>query len=93
MQSPQTFSRGKVARSRSTVFSPPAAQSAAHVAPPGPPPTTATSYWFKARGGLHERRADGVGHHLTARREHRALLPLREKTEIAKLRDGAGPPL
>jgi hypothetical protein len=43
MQSPQTFSRGNFSRSRTSVRNPAAAQKAAQVEPPGPPPTIATS--------------------------------------------------
>src|SRR3954471_11948736 len=43
MQSPQTFSRGNVSRSRTTVRNPACAQKNAHEARRGPPPTIATS--------------------------------------------------
>jgi hypothetical protein len=42
-QSPQTFSRGKVSRSRRSVRRPFIAQKAAQLEPAGPPPTIATS--------------------------------------------------
>jgi hypothetical protein len=42
-QSPQTFSRGNLARSRTSVFKPAMAQNAAQLDPAGPPPTIATS--------------------------------------------------
>ncbi len=42
-KSPHTLSRGKLARSTSTVRNPPAASRAAAAAPAGPPPTTTTS--------------------------------------------------
>ena len=45
-QSPQTFSRGKMARSRTSVRRPAAAQNAAQLAPAGPLPTMATSHIF-----------------------------------------------
>src|SRR5206468_2107145 len=46
-QSPQTFSRGKFARSRTSVCKPAAAQNAAQLAPAGPLPTMATSHIFE----------------------------------------------
>src|SRR4029077_18064585 len=45
-QSPQTFSRGKLSRSRTSVRKPARAQNAAQLDPAGPPPTIATSNVF-----------------------------------------------
>src|SRR6059058_1288240 len=42
-QSPQTFSRGNLSRSRTSVRKPARAQNAAQLDPAGPPPTIATS--------------------------------------------------
>src|SRR5438876_12399412 len=42
-QSPQTFSRGNLSRSRTSVCKPARAQNAAQLDPAGPPPITATS--------------------------------------------------
>jgi hypothetical protein len=42
-QSPHTFSRGNLARSRTSVCKPARAQNAAQLDPAGPPPTIATS--------------------------------------------------
>src|SRR5690349_8607485 len=46
-QSPQTFSRGKIARSRTIVRSPAMAQKEAQAAPAGPLPAMATSHIFE----------------------------------------------
>src|SRR5437762_12995246 len=42
-QSPQTFSRGNLSRSSTSVCKPPRAQNAAQLDPAGPPPIIATS--------------------------------------------------
>ena len=69
MQSPQTFSRGKTARSRRRTRSPASAHPIAQAEPPGPPPTIATSY----RTLLHEGLRHGIRHELAATREHIAI--------------------
>jgi hypothetical protein len=43
IQSPHTFSRGNLSRSRTSVCKPARAQNAAQLDPAGPPPTIATS--------------------------------------------------
>src|SRR5687767_7858758 len=90
-QSPHTFSRGNTARSRSNVFNPAFAQSAAQVAPAGPAPTTATSYALTTSPPLNECFRDGVRHHFATAREHGAIPALLEKTEFTKLGDRLGP--
>src|SRR6476619_4161470 len=55
-QSPQTFSRGKLARSRTSVRKPAAAQNAAQLAPAGPLPTMATSHIFAYSPKLRPKR-------------------------------------
>jgi hypothetical protein len=68
-QSPQTFSRGKTSRSRSSVCRPALAQKAAQLAPAGPLPTIATSNMPYCRGeqgapqgaAIFNRRCFGVG--------------------------------